>query len=113
MPISRDNQLYHFCSYNVVENETHFVLNYPLYNYIRDKFSSLFQNDVEGSLKSCFQSDHQVDITLYLTDATAIHYSREIPFCYHLDVLFKSPEPFPLPDFRIDSILLISVELSH
>ena len=33
----------HFCSYNAIENEAHFVLEYPLYNPIRDKFPSIFQ----------------------------------------------------------------------
>ena len=30
-------KLYHFCSYNVVKSETHFVLKCPLYNSIRIK----------------------------------------------------------------------------
>ena len=51
---SRDNRLCHFYSYNVVENEVDFVLECPLYNPIRDKFSSLFENVVLGSLKSFF-----------------------------------------------------------
>ena len=29
--ISRDTRLYHFCSYNVAENEAHFMLECPLY----------------------------------------------------------------------------------
>ena len=78
IPISRDNRLCHFCSYNVVENEAHFVLECPLYNSIRDKFQSLFENVVLGSLKSFFQLDHQVDISLYLTEATALRHSREL-----------------------------------
>ena len=52
--ISRDNRLCHFCSYNVVENETHYVLECPLYNSIRDKFQSLFKKVILGSLKSFF-----------------------------------------------------------
>ena len=38
--ISRYNRLCHFCSYNVVENEAHFVLKCALYNPIRVKFPS-------------------------------------------------------------------------
>jgi hypothetical protein len=70
-PIPRGNQLCHFCCYNVVENETHFVLDYSLY-YTRDRFASLFQNDVEDIMTSCFQLDHQVDNILHLVYATTI-----------------------------------------
>jgi hypothetical protein len=38
----RDDRVYHFCSYNVVEIEAHFVLGYPLYNFVRDRVPSLF-----------------------------------------------------------------------
>ena len=78
IPISRDNISCHFCSYNVVEIEPHFVLRYPLYNPIRDKFHSLFENVILGSLKSFFQLNHQVDISLYLTEATSLCHSRDL-----------------------------------
>ena len=78
IPIARDNRLCHFCSYDIVENEAHFVLECPLYNSIRDKFQSLFENVVLGSLKSFFQLDHQVDISLYLMEATALRHCREL-----------------------------------
>ena len=39
----------------------------PLYNSIRDTFTSLFQIVVLGSIKSSFQLDHQVNINLCLT----------------------------------------------
>ena len=45
---------------------------------IKDKLPSLFENVVLGSLKSFFQLDFQVDISLYLTKATALHHSREL-----------------------------------
>jgi hypothetical protein len=32
IPISRDDKLCHFCSYNAIESEGHFVLECPLYN---------------------------------------------------------------------------------
>ena len=48
-PISRDTRLCHFCSYNVVENEAHFVLKCPLNDPIRDKFPSLFEKLFEGA----------------------------------------------------------------
>ena len=71
--MSRDNKLCHFCSYNIVENEANFVLKYPLYNFIRDKFQSLLKKVVLESLKSFIPLDHQVEISLYLTEAT--HYA--------------------------------------
>jgi hypothetical protein len=37
IPTPRDNKLYHFCSYNIVENKTHFVLKCPFYNSVGDK----------------------------------------------------------------------------
>ena len=67
--VSRDTRLCHFCSSNVVENEAHFVLECPLYNQIRDKFSSLSENVVPRTwiIKSFFQLDQQVNISLCLT----------------------------------------------
>ena len=56
--MSRDTRLCHLSFYNAVENETHFVLECP----VRDKFPSLIENIVLGSLKSFFQLYHQVDI---------------------------------------------------
>ena len=66
--VSRDNRLCH-CSHSALENETHFDLKSPLYDPIRDKFLSLFENIVLRNLKSFFQLDHQVDISLYLIEA--------------------------------------------
>lgn len=48
-------RLCYFCSYNVVENEAHFILEYPLYNSSIDRLPSLFQILVVGSLRSYFQ----------------------------------------------------------
>ena len=39
IPVSGDYRLCHVCPYNVVENEAHFVGEYPLYNRIIDKFN--------------------------------------------------------------------------
>ena len=46
----------------------------PLYNPIRDKYSSIYENIVPRSLKSFFQLDQQVNISLYLTEATTLHH---------------------------------------
>ena len=44
-----------FYFYNVVENEARFVSECLLYNFIKDKFQSLFEKEILGSLKSFFQ----------------------------------------------------------
>ena len=62
----------------IVEYESNFVLEGPLYNFIAGKFESLLKNVVSRSLKSSFQLDHQVDITLYLMEVTALHHSKEL-----------------------------------
>ena len=51
----------------------------PQHNPIRDKCPSLFENITLGSLMYFFQLDHQVDISLYLTEVIALHHhSREL-----------------------------------
>ena len=44
IPIAKDTRKNHFCSYNAIENEANYVLKCTLYNPIRDKFPSLFEN---------------------------------------------------------------------
>ena len=53
-------------------------MEWSLYNFIKDKWQSLFENVVLGNLKSFFQLDHQVDVSLYLTDAIALHHPKEL-----------------------------------
>ena len=96
IPIFRDTSLCHFCSYNVVENEAHFVLECPLYKLIRVNFSTLFDNVVLGSLKYFIQLDHQVDINLYLMEAIALCHSREL---VGLKPLWCTCSPFSLLGF--------------
>jgi hypothetical protein len=57
-------------SIDAVENEVRFVLEFFLYNPIRDKVSSVFENIVRGWFESFFQLDHQVDISCDLTEVT-------------------------------------------
>ena len=71
----------------MVENEAHFVLEWPRFNPIKDKFSSLFENVVLGSLKSFFQLDQQLDISLYLTETTTFCNSRKLTNLKQPDVL--------------------------
>ena len=54
------------------------MLECPLYNPIKDKFSSLFENIDLGSLESFFQLDQQVSISLYLLKAILLRHSREL-----------------------------------
>ena len=56
IPSFEDTRLCHFCSCNVVAIETHLVLECPIYNPIRDRFPSLFETIVGGSLKSFLKS---------------------------------------------------------
>ena len=78
LPISRDNILCRFCSYNEVDIEAHFVLECSLYNPIGDKLPSLFENVVLESLMSFFRLDQQLDISLYLTEATTLRRSKNL-----------------------------------
>ena len=50
--------------YNVVENEAHFALECSLYNPIRDRCPSLFEDVILESLKSLFQLDLFISIVL-------------------------------------------------
>jgi hypothetical protein len=57
--------------------EAHIVLEYHIYNSIRDKFSSLFANVFFKEFRVLLQLNHQIDITLYLAEVTALRYSKE------------------------------------
>ena len=74
-------------SYNVVETETHHVLERLLYDVANITFLSLLQNAALSILKSISRFDHRVDISLYLTEITTLCYSMETnrPFCHHLN----------------------------
>ena len=50
--------------YNVVENEAHFALECSLYNPIRDRCPSLFEDVILESLESLFQLDLFISIIL-------------------------------------------------
>jgi hypothetical protein len=54
------------------------VLKYPLYKSILIDFHLLFEKVVSGSLKSFFELDNQVKTSVYLTEATALHHSKEL-----------------------------------
>ena len=74
------------------------MLECPLYKPYKDKFSSLFENLVLGSLKSFFQLDHQVGIiSLYITKATTLH-SKNISWFDTIMMWFQSHLPFLLPE---------------
>ena len=63
----------------------HFVLEYPLNNPITiELIISIWVRSL-GNLKSFFHLSHQVDISIYLIEATAVFHSRELasltPIC--------------------------------
>ena len=85
IPIYRDNKSCHFCSYNAVENGAHFMLECPLYNSIGDKFPSIFKNLAFLEAQVFLQQDHEVDISLYLTEDSATLENQ--PVWNHHDVV--------------------------
>ena len=54
------------------------MLECPIYIPITHKFPSLSENVVLGSLKSFFQSDQQVNISLYLKEASTLRHSKKL-----------------------------------
>ena len=52
------------------------MLECPKYIFIRDKFQLLFEKVVLESLEP-FHDDHQVDMSLYLTEGVALRHSGE------------------------------------
>jgi hypothetical protein len=92
-----------------VENEAHFVLECPLYNPIRDKFPSLFENVVPWSHKSFVQLDQQVNISLCLMKATALRHFKESIGVEPSSCTFNPISPFGFPEFKTN---FISIHLS-
>ena len=75
------------------------MLECPLYNPIRHKFPSLFENVDLGSLESFFQLDHEVDFSLYITKATTLCQSR-IGWFDTIVMYFQTHQPFDFMDFK-------------
>ena len=69
IPVPRDTRL---CTFSSIMQ-----LECPLYSPIRKKFPTLFEYVVSRTLKFVFQSNQQLNISLYLTKATTLHHSRE------------------------------------
>jgi hypothetical protein len=61
-----------------MKNEVHCLLMCPLYILATYNFVSLFENVVLGSLKSFFHLDHQVHISIYITEAIALYHSKQL-----------------------------------
>ena len=95
----------------------HFVLESPVYKLIRSleiKFSSLLENEVWRSIKSFFQLDYQVDISLYLPEAAALHHSKESTNLKPSSCAFSPIDLFGFPDFKINFIsFLITQKKNH
>lgn len=75
IPIHVDNKMWHYCYYDIIEKETHLVLEFLLYNPIGRRFAFLFQTIMSCSLESFYQLDHHVGISHYLTMTIALHFS--------------------------------------
>lgn len=107
------------CSQNVVENETHIVLKCPLYNPITNQFLLQFENVMLGTLKSSFQLNHQVDISLYLKEATALCPFQRISWFETIITYFLIPSTFCFLDFKINFVSFqcsdrsVKLELTH
>ena len=52
--------------------------NVPYMTLLEISFYHLLESIVPWSLKFFLQLHHQVDISIYLTEATAVHHSREL-----------------------------------
>ena len=78
----RDGKLYYCCSYNVVENETWFMLEHSVLNFITAKIPSLFQNVSTTRQAQVFlQIGPTMMIFAFISwRAIALLYSRELPF---------------------------------
>ena len=76
-----------------------------IHDPIREKMPPLFGNVVLGSLKSFFQLDHQVDISLYLTEATALRHCRELANLKLLWCIFNPISLHGFMDFKINFII--------
>lgn len=102
------------CYDNVVESDTYFVLECPLYNSIRDMFSSLFHNIIVlGILKSFYQLDHQIDTSLwnaYLAEANALRYLKEIPLITSFSIWCTSHPLNMLTSWTLANFFLFQVE---
>ena len=76
IPISGDNGLCHFCSYDVLQMRHTLCWSVPYITPLQISFNHYFEKVVLGSPKSFFQLDQQVDdIGLYLTEATRLCHS--------------------------------------
>ena len=105
IPISRDTRICHFChfcSYNTIENEAQFVLECSLYNPIRDKFPSLFENVVPRGLKYFFHLEHQVSINLYLLRPP--HSATLVNNCFETILMYNPISFVGFPAFKINFI---------
>ena len=90
----------HFYSYNVIENEAHFVLECPLYNFSRIEFRSLFENVVLRSL-SIEPSSKKWPLShggYHTPPLQRFSYFDTIMMC------FQSHKPLGFLDFKINFI---------
>ena len=78
--------------------------NVPYITPIRDKFPSQFENVVLRNLKYFFQLDQQIDISLYLTEATIVRHCRELVGLIPSWCDFSPISLFSYPNFTVSFI---------
>jgi hypothetical protein len=54
------------------------MLECPLYNPINDELQSPLENIVPGDPQIFFQSNHHVNISLYLSEGTALRHLKKL-----------------------------------
>ena len=97
-----DSKLCYFCSYNVVENKTWFMLEHSLLNFTRARNTSLFQNVSSTRQAQVFLGIGLTAMLLAFISwrAIVLLHSRELTFCVTILILyFKSHKPFGVLDF--------------
>ena len=70
------------------------------------KIQPLFGKAVWRTLKSFFQLDHQVDMSLYLTKTTTLHQSKKISWFDIAMLYLQSNKSFGFTDSKSDFISL-------
>jgi hypothetical protein len=82
-----------FCSYDAIENESHFVLKCPMYHPIRD--THYLRTKFWGASSVSLNQTIKRAVNLYLTKATTLHHSRELASWFETILMyFQFHEPF-------------------
>ena len=96
-----DIRICHFCLDKELKMRHILCWKCSLYNLIKDKLPLQIHNIVPGRLKSFLQLDHQVGISLYLVEATALCHCREVVGLKPSRCTFNPIRLFGFLDFEI------------